>query len=149
MCIWPLSLVEPTCALLRVGDLTRACTPVKFRARRLASPSTCGIPTATVSRIAQGKRRVGLHDGVPLDAVGLLGRRQRGTLCRGLLPALSGCGAHGDFASWTAEGGLIIHGRSDATLNAGGVRIRTAEIYRQVDQLPEVQESLAIGQAWG
>ena len=59
-----------------------------------------------------------------------------------------GVWAHGDFASWTAEGGLIIHGRSDATLNAGGVRIGTAEIYRQVDQLPEVQESLAIGQAW-
>ncbi len=59
-----------------------------------------------------------------------------------------GVWAHGDFASWTQHGGLVIHGRSDATLNAGGVRIGTAEIYRQVEQFPEVVESLAIGQEW-
>ncbi len=59
-----------------------------------------------------------------------------------------GIWAHGDFASWTENHGLIIHGRSDATLNAGGVRIGTAEIYRQVEQLPEVAEALAIGQEW-
>ena len=59
-----------------------------------------------------------------------------------------GVWAHGDFASWTHQGGVVIHGRSDATLNAGGVRIGTAELYRQVDQLPQVQESLAIGQSW-
>ena len=53
---------------------------------------------------------------------------------------------HGDFAEWTAHGGLIIHGRSDATLNPGGVRIGTAEIYAQVEQIPEVIEALAIGQ---
>ena len=45
---------------------------------------------------------------------------------------------HGDFAEWTAHGGMIIHGRSDATLNPGGVRIGTAEIYRQVEQMPEI-----------
>jgi acetoacetyl-CoA synthetase len=55
---------------------------------------------------------------------------------------------HGDFAEWTANGGLIIHGRSDATLNPGGVRIGTAEIYAQVEQIPEVAEALAIGQDW-
>jgi acetoacetyl-CoA synthetase len=60
----------------------------------------------------------------------------------------SGVWAHGDFASWTDHGGIVIHGRSDATLNAGGVRIGTAEIYRQVEQLPEVAEALAIGQEW-
>jgi acetoacetyl-CoA synthetase len=53
---------------------------------------------------------------------------------------------HGDFAEWTANGGLIIHGRSDATLNPGGVRIGTAEIYNQVEQLPEIIESICIGQ---
>ena len=53
---------------------------------------------------------------------------------------------HGDFAEWTVHGGLIIHGRSDATLNPGGVRIGTAEIYAQVEQIPEVIEALAIGQ---
>jgi acetoacetyl-CoA synthetase len=53
---------------------------------------------------------------------------------------------HGDFAEWTTHGGLIIHGRSDATLNPGGVRIGTAEIYAQVEQIPEVLEAIAIGQ---
>jgi acetoacetyl-CoA synthetase len=53
---------------------------------------------------------------------------------------------HGDFAEWTPHGGIIIHGRSDATLNPGGVRIGTAEIYRQVEQLPEIRESIVIGQ---
>jgi acetoacetyl-CoA synthetase len=54
---------------------------------------------------------------------------------------------HGDWAELTEHDGLIIHGRSDATLNPGGVRIGTAEIYRQVEQLPEVVECLAIEQA--
>jgi acetoacetyl-CoA synthetase len=59
-----------------------------------------------------------------------------------------GVWAHGDFASWTEHGGMIIHGRSDATLNASGVRIGTAEIYRVVEQLDEVLEAIAIGQEW-
>lgn len=53
---------------------------------------------------------------------------------------------HGDFAEWTEHGGLIIHGRSDATLNPGGVRIGTAEIYNQVEQMEEVLEAICIGQ---
>jgi acetoacetyl-CoA synthetase len=53
---------------------------------------------------------------------------------------------HGDWATLKPEGGMIIHGRSDATLNPGGVRIGTSEIYRQVEQLSEVLESLVIGQ---
>ena len=59
-----------------------------------------------------------------------------------------GVWAHGDFASWTEHGGMVIHGRSDATLNAGGVRIGTAEIYAQVEQVPGVIEGVAIGQEW-
>jgi acetoacetyl-CoA synthetase len=59
-----------------------------------------------------------------------------------------GIWCHGDFAEWTAHGGIIIHGRSDATLNPGGVRIGTGEIYRQVEQVPEVIEALCVGQAW-
>lgn len=61
---------------------------------------------------------------------------------------IPGIWCHGDFAEITAHGGIIIHGRSDATLNPGGVRIGTAEIYRQVEKLAEVEESLAIGQDW-
>ena len=55
---------------------------------------------------------------------------------------------HGDFIELTEHGGIIIYGRSDATLNPGGVRIGTAEIYRQVEQLEEVEESIVIGQDW-
>jgi acetoacetyl-CoA synthetase len=54
----------------------------------------------------------------------------------------------GDYAEWTEHGGMVIHGRSDATLNPGGVRIGTAEIYRQVETLDDVVESLVIGQEW-
>jgi acetoacetyl-CoA synthetase len=55
---------------------------------------------------------------------------------------------HGDYAMLTAHEGVVIYGRSDATLNPGGVRIGTAEIYRQVERVPEVLESLAIAQDW-
>ena len=56
--------------------------------------------------------------------------------------------AHGDWVEKTPHDGFIIHGRSDATLNPGGVRIGTAEIYRQVEQIPEVAEAIAVGQEW-
>ena len=56
---------------------------------------------------------------------------------------------HGDFAAATGNGGFVISGRSDATLNPGGVRIGTAEIYRRVDSMPEVEESIVVGQEWG
>jgi acetoacetyl-CoA synthetase len=59
-----------------------------------------------------------------------------------------GLWCHGDFAEITPHSGMIIHGRSDATLNPGGVRIGTAEIYAQVERIPEVLEALAIGQDW-
>lgn len=57
-----------------------------------------------------------------------------------------GVWAHGDFACITEHDGMIIYGRSDATLNPGGVRIGTAEIYRQVEALEEVLESICVGQ---
>jgi len=59
-----------------------------------------------------------------------------------------GVWAHGDYAEITSGGGMVIYGRSDAVLNPGGVRIGTAEIYRQVEKLDEVMESIAIGQQW-
>ncbi len=59
-----------------------------------------------------------------------------------------GVWCHGDYVELTAHGGIVIYGRSDAVLNPGGVRIGTAEIYRQVEQVPEVFESLVIGQDW-
>jgi acetoacetyl-CoA synthetase len=61
---------------------------------------------------------------------------------------IPGIWSHGDFAMQTGHGGMVIFGRSDATLNPGGVRIGTAEIYRQVEKLDEVLESLCVGQDW-
>ncbi|KQT70063.1 acetoacetyl-CoA synthetase [Aureimonas sp. Leaf460] len=59
-----------------------------------------------------------------------------------------GIWCHGDFAEWTPSGGIVIHGRSDATLNPQGVRIGTAEIYNIVEQMEEVVEAICIGQDW-
>lgn len=56
--------------------------------------------------------------------------------------------AHGDYGEVTANGGIVIHGRSDAVLNPGGVRIGTAEIYRQVEKVEAVVDSICIGQQW-
>ena len=59
-----------------------------------------------------------------------------------------GVWAHGDYGEKTPEGGFVIHGRSDAVLNPGGVRIGTAEIYRQVERVSEVLDSVVVGQNW-
>ena len=55
---------------------------------------------------------------------------------------------HGDYVELTERGGMIFYGRSDATLNPGGIRIGTSEIYRQVESLEEIEESVAVGQEW-
>jgi acetoacetyl-CoA synthetase len=55
---------------------------------------------------------------------------------------------HGDYILITEQGGVVIYGRSDATLNPGGVRIGTAEIYRQVDRIKEVEDCIVVGQHW-
>jgi acetoacetyl-CoA synthetase len=55
---------------------------------------------------------------------------------------------HGDYIEINAHGGVKIHGRSDTTLNPGGVRIGTAEIYRQVEQIEEIADSIVVGQDW-
>jgi acetoacetyl-CoA synthetase len=59
-----------------------------------------------------------------------------------------GVWCHGDFCEITEQDGFVIHGRSDAKLNSGGGRIGTAEIYRQVEKVPEVLESVVVGQDW-
>ena len=82
----------------------------------------------------------------PTVPVGFWGDADGSKFSRAYFERFAGVWAHGDFASWTPNGGMIIHGRSDATLNSGGVRIGTAEIYAQVETLPEIAESVAIGQ---
>ena len=90
-----------------------------------------------------------MHAALPHDAHRVLGRpRDRSAYQRAYFDRFPGVWAHGDFASWTDHGGMVIYGRSDATLNASGVRIGTAEIYRQVEQIPQVVESIAVAQEW-
>jgi acetoacetyl-CoA synthetase len=80
---------------------------------------------------------------VPVDAGRLLERsRRQAKYHAAYFERFDNVWCHGDFAEWTEHGGIVIHGRSDATLNPGGVRIGTAEIYNQVEQLPEVLEAL-------
>ncbi len=67
---------------------------------------------------------------------------------RAYFDTFPGVWAHGDFITITESGGVIIHGRSDATLNPGGIRIGTAEIYRQVETMDEIADSIVAGQAW-
>ena len=87
-------------------------------------------------------------EAVRLDAGDVLERPGGQEVSRRLFREISQCLGHGDFAEWTRHGGIIIYGRSDATLNPGGVRIGTAEIYAQVEQIPEVVEAICIGQDW-
>jgi acetoacetyl-CoA synthetase len=76
------------------------------------------------------------------------GTTRREEVPRRVFRALPGVWTHGDWTEITPRGGVIIYGRSDAVLNPGGVRIGTAEIYRQVEQVPEVLEAIVIGQDW-
>ncbi len=128
-----------------------------------------GNPTAPVWRGELQTRGLGMA----VDVFGPEGRPQRGVpgelVCTRPFPSMPvafwndpdgsryraayfehfpGVWRHGDWAELTEHDGLIIYGRSDATLNPGGVRIGTAEIYRQVEQLPEVVESLVVAQDW-
>jgi acetoacetyl-CoA synthetase len=92
--------------------------------------------------------RARLHRAVSADADRILERSGDAKYRAAYFERFPGVWCHGDYVELTEHDGLIFHGRSDATLNPGGVRIGTAEIYRQVEQLPEVMESLVIGQDW-
>ena len=128
-----------------------------------------GNPTAPVRRGEIQALGLGMDVAV-FDDSGRAVTGEKGELvCRGPFPAMPvkfwndpdgaryraayferfpGVWCHGDYAEVTDHGGMVIYGRSDAVLNPGGVRIGTAEIYRQVEQLDEVEEGLAIGQDW-
>ncbi|NBU26566.1 MAG: acetoacetate--CoA ligase, partial [Gammaproteobacteria bacterium] len=84
----------------------------------------------------------------PSMPVGFWGDADGARYRKAYFERIPGVWHHGDFVSRTRRGGFLIHGRSDAVLNPGGVRIGTAEIYRQVERLPEVLESVCIGQEW-
>jgi acetoacetyl-CoA synthetase len=128
-----------------------------------------GDPTGPVFRGEIQAAGLGMDVAV-FDEAGRAVREEKGELvCRRAFPSLPlgfwgdpegaryraayferfpGVWAHGDFAEETARGGFRIHGRSDAVLNPGGVRIGTAELYRPVEAMEEVLEALAVGQQW-
>jgi acetoacetyl-CoA synthetase len=135
----------------------------------LISCFAVGNPVLPVYRGELQCRGLGMHVDV-FDEQGRSIRCQRGELvCRAPFPSMPtgfwsdpdgslyrkayfdrfpNVWRHGDYAELTEHDGLIIYGRSDAVLNPGGVRIGTAEVYRIVDRLPEVAESVVIGQDW-
>lgn len=84
----------------------------------------------------------------PAMPIGFWGDRDDAKYNGAYFDRFPGVWHHGDFAEVTAQGGVVIHGRSDATLNPGGVRIGTAEIYAVVETLPEIREAIAVGQSW-
>ncbi|CCD00058.1 acetoacetate--CoA ligase [Azospirillum baldaniorum] len=93
--------------------------------------------------------RAGLHGGPSPACRWASGPTRTGrSTARAYFERFPNVWTHGDFIERTVHGGWVIYGRSDAVLNPGGVRIGTAEIYRQVEQLPEILEAVCIGQEW-
>ncbi|MGY2440142.1 acetoacetate--CoA ligase [Pseudomonas sp. SDO52101_S400] len=84
----------------------------------------------------------------PAMPIGLWNDSDGEKLRKSYFSQFPGVWAQGDYAEQLPHGGMLIHGRSDAVLNPGGVRIGTAEIYRQVEKVAEVLDSVAIGQQW-
>ncbi|QAY93117.1 acetoacetate--CoA ligase [Pseudomonas sp. ACM7] len=84
----------------------------------------------------------------PAIPIGFWNDPQQEKLRTSYFSQFPGVWAQGDYAEQLRDGGMMIHGRSDAVLNPGGVRIGTAEIYRQVEKVPQVLDSVAIGQQW-
>ena len=99
-------------------------------------------------RLAEGKGELVCSKPFPSMPLGFWKDEDGSRFNAAYFERFPGVWAHGDYAEETPHGGLIIHGRSDAVLNPGGVRIGTAEIYRQVEKVEAVLESLAIGQQW-
>lgn len=98
--------------------------------------------------IGQGKGELVCTRHFPSMPLGFWGDADGSRFRAAYFERFPGVWAHGDYAEPTEHGGLMIHGRSDAVLNPGGVRIGTAEIYRQVEKVEQVLEALAIGQDW-
>ncbi len=127
---------DPTSSVY-AGEIQRAALGLDMDVvDELGNPLDTGVRGELVCRSAFPSMPLGFHDD-PDDTRYKAAYYQR----------IPGVWHQGDFAARTEHNGFIIHGRSDATLNPGGVRIGTAEIYRQLDKVPEVIESVVIGQS--
>jgi acetoacetyl-CoA synthetase len=98
--------------------------------------------------IAEAKGELVCTAAFPSQPVGFWGDPERRRYLATYFERFPGAWHHGDFAETTASGGFVIHGRSDAVLKPGGHRIGTAELYRQLESIDEIEDSLAVGQAW-
>jgi acetoacetyl-CoA synthetase len=98
--------------------------------------------------LAEGKGELVCKTPFPSMPIGFWNDDDGGKYHRAYFAQFDNVWCHGDYGELTAEDGAIIHGRSDAVLNPGGVRIGTAEIYRQVEKLESIVESIVIGQDW-
>lgn len=98
--------------------------------------------------LSSGKGELVCKTAFPSMPIGFWDDPQGEKYAKAYFGRFPGVWCHGDWCEWTAQGGMIIYGRSDATLNPGGVRIGTAEIYRVVEQIEGIKESLAVGQEW-
>jgi len=122
---------------VRRGELQGAMLGMDMAVLDSTGVPASGRPGELVSRAA--------HPSMPLGFWGDTGNARYHAAYFKRFP---GVWTHGDFAERMADGGFVVHGRSDTTLNPGGVRIGTAEIYRQVETIPEVIEAVAVGQDW-
>ena len=98
--------------------------------------------------LKSGKGELVCKQSFPSMPIGFWNDQDGGKYHRAYFAQFDNVWCHGDYGELTLEGGAIIHGRSDAVLNPGGVRIGTAEIYRQVEKLDAIVESIVIGQDW-
>lgn len=136
------------CGCFVGGDPTRAVYAGEIQGPALGMAVEVYSPDGVALTAADGKGELVCTRPFPSTPLGFWGDTDGSKYAATYYQRFRGVWAHGDFASWTEHGGMVIHGRSDATLNAGGVRIGTAEIYAQVEQVAGVVEAVAVGQEW-
>jgi acetoacetyl-CoA synthetase len=136
------------CGCLVAGDPTGPVRPGEIQAPGLGMAIDVVDPSGTSLEAGEQGELV-CRAAFPSMPLGFWGDESGERYRAAYFDAIPGMWHQGDYACWTEAGGLVIFGRSDATLNPGGVRIGTAEIYRQVETVQEVMESLVVGQAWG
>jgi acetoacetyl-CoA synthetase len=134
------------CACFVIGDPTRPVWRGEIQAPALGMAvevfDEAGVP------LDSGKGELVCTKAFPSMPIGFWSDPDGSRYHAAYFEKFPGVWCHGDWVAWTEHGGIIIYGRSDATLNPGGVRIGTAEIYAQVEKLPEIKESIVIGQEW-
>jgi acetoacetyl-CoA synthetase len=135
------------CSCFVLGDPTRPVWSGEIQGPGLGMDVDVVDEAGTSLRDRPGERgELVCQAPFPSMPLGFFGDEARQRYRAAYFERFPGRWAHGDFASWTEHGGMVISGRSDTTLNPGGVRIGTAEIYRVVEHLPEVLEALAFSQ---